>query len=120
MKKESEPQCEKEKLLQRNLFTNFEETIKAIAKIEGQAWLEIQENKKLEQTIKKALLDRDKNIEIDEEKNPVAYEIYGRGGDNRWFVKKDGTVELSKLHVTGIDRKDVIKKAQELGFDMFD
>ena len=48
-------------------------------------------------------------------------DVYGNGGINRWMVKSDGSVELSKHHATRRGNSDGgdIKKAQELGFNIF-
>jgi hypothetical protein len=51
--------------------------------------------------------------------NPsMSYCIYGDGGYNRYFVKTDGSVRFSAGHAK-YPSKETIKKAKDLGFDVF-
>jgi hypothetical protein len=44
------------------------------------------------------------------------YQIYGQGGWNRYFVRKDGSIEFSVSHGT----KEAAEKAKAVGFKLFE
>jgi len=100
----------------RNLRTHFQETMEAMAEIEGKAWLKTQETA----TELGVCGAREYLEEADDESSP--YTIYGDGGVNRWVVRPDGTVELSRHNATrgGLDDAGDIQKAKNLGFKIFE
>ncbi len=102
----------------RNLISNFEETVLAIAELEGEYWLKMSKKAEGEGSVKEALEYLRNNQ--GEDAPPIS--IYGGGGINRWMVKVDGSVEFSKHHATRGGQNDAgdIKKAQELGFKIFE
>ena len=87
-----------------------------MGEIEGEAWRNLQERDSGDCTTKGALemLHKFGLIEDTEDDQNSVYTIYGRGGYNRWFVLRDGTVCFSFDH----GREDV-PKAEALGFKIF-
>lgn len=125
-----------------NLLSNYDNTLLAMADIEGESWL----NKQLSSTedspftvlqILKHLRVRveeieenKKDLEIETDPEEIAFlekniktwtneivgdAIYGKDGINRWFVRGNGEVVFSKMHSSPED----CKKAEELGFEIF-
>ena len=94
-----------------NILTNYEGTLEAMAKIEGQYWKEGQKSTGSGYTLADALKSMQKFT--DREPDHI-FEFYGDGGINRWFLRGDGSVELSAQHASEED----IVKAKLLGFKM--
>jgi len=92
-----------------NLLTNYEETIRALAEVEGEAWFNGDQKKKnIENTTRGALehlkrlaaLDeelRSEGGEPEESENAI-YSVYGDGGWNRWMIMRNGEVRFSRFH----------------------
>jgi len=109
---DNEPkQPNKENLTERNLLTNFDQTIELMRQIEGDAWYKnyIDDAKSMVRHLKELA---DSDLEPDD----VAGSIYGDGGATRWMVMVNGEVKFSKFHDAGIKAK----KAEELGFKLFE
>ena len=90
-----------------NLLTNYEETVQAIAEIEGNGWRKMSEESPGEYSLG-GILHHLKTSEWE-----GAYTLYGNGGWNRYYVSPDGTVRFSKAH----GKKDA-EHARELGFEI--
>ncbi len=104
----------KEHLPPRNLRTYPEETIRAIAEIEGPGWMEIQQK----------IQEGKANPAQHPNSVPMALErlaqgersvIYGAYGMNRWLIDTDGSVVFSKMHAAS---ERSLAKARELGFEI--
>jgi len=108
----------KEKVYPFNLLTNYEETLKAIAEVEGGSWLRIdQEGKNKENSTRDAVEHAKELLEIEKanlEPTAVIYDIYGNGGVSRWKLMGNGEVWFSEFHDL-----DKAKKAEERGFKIF-
>ena len=84
----------------RNLLLHPDETRDAMAEIEGERWLEDQQQSvgqnMLTNTLEGALrwLRGGEN----DSGGSMGYIVYGSGGVNRWFVRPDGTVRFSMRH----------------------
>jgi hypothetical protein len=116
-----------------NLLTGRDDALLAMAEIEGEWWLDHQLNFHphchpqhvcVTRVLSRVYEWRDKNDEY--RKNPadhwlvrpeddVVDSVYGAGGWNRWMVRLDGSVELSRMHATEHDRE----RAKTLGFRIF-
>lgn len=102
----------KEQLPPRNLLTHPEETIQAMAEIEGPEWLNQQ--KRVEETLKNTgeyennLINALERLKIG--KKSI---IYGRGGGNRWHVAANGEVSFSEALA---ESPNYLQKARNLGF----
>ena len=113
---------ETEKNSPRNLLTHPEETIEAMAKVEGEAWLNDQKRslakKDLDTTVYRALEKLKEAGDLSSEEEPFSIaEVYGGGGTSRWYVMTDGTVRFSPFH-DKVEPHSKTQKAQELGFEM--
>ena len=127
-----------------NLLTNYDDTLLAMAEIEGEGWLD-QQLRVTEDTqlsvpnmlkhIRKKhedLAEHEKDLETETDpeeiesikhyldifgdlEDSVGDTIYGSGGWNRYIVKGTGEVLFSRLHSGTED----IEKAKELGFKIF-
>ena len=108
-------QPNKEKLTERNLLTNFDQTVELMRQIEGNAWYKnyIDDAKSMVEHLKE-LADSDLGPD------DVAGSIYGDGGVTRWMVMVNGEIRFSALHDTGDGRKIKTKKAEALGFKLFE
>lgn len=113
-----------------NILTNFDNTIQAMAEIEGYGWLEKalhHDNcRPSHECVQQALEDikrfqddqaRYKSTPGDEWliKDPdddIVAIIYGSGGWNRWQVFGSGRIQLSSLH----SNRETNEKAKRLGF----
>jgi hypothetical protein len=106
----------------RNLRTDREAALSAMAQIEGQEWLD----KGIATATKQSFMGEgpllgafnalaEVESEYEEAPSEVIYVIYGRDGWNRWIVRADGRVELSQHH----SRKEVVGVAKALGFRIF-
>lgn len=131
---EQSPDATIERSPERNLLKDPGETIRAMALIEGPAWLNQQteaERKVFEEHITEpraimdtvpqtviAALTRLRNMESDElaEEPHTVHTIYGTYGVNRYFVQSDGTVSFSAFHKASDEH---LAKAKELGFEIF-
>lgn len=115
---------ETEKFLPRNLLTHQEETIQAMAKVEGEAWLNDQKRSLAKKDLELTVYGAIKNLKEwpapkeGEEVFSIA-EIYGGGGTSRWYVMTDGTVRFSPFH-DRVEPRTKTQKAQELGFKMLE
>ena len=116
-----------------NLLADPEAVISAMARIEGPAWLELQdrlgqrladegivEPAAVEETAHDsviAAMDHLRGLgEIDLQTPPHRiYTVYGNGGVNRWFIYSDGTVKFSESHAQSPEH---LAKAKELGFEI--
>jgi len=101
--------------MQRNLLTAFDETLGAMAEVEGNAWLQVQSQGR-GYSVPEAL-HRIRTVPL-YGTNPDHYScvIYSAGGMSRWIVTGNGTVTFSKWHCH--DRW-TLRQVQELGFDLF-
>jgi hypothetical protein len=101
----------------RNLLTNLEETVRAIAEVEGPSWVHMQESG--EQNVDAALEAIRYRMSVGpaeyDDPNPIAYTIYGSGGMNRWYVFLDGTVKFSRSHAQS---EEHIARAEGFGFEI--
>lgn len=107
-----------------NLLTNFEETLQAMAEIEGHGWLEMQKreaphgqniNGALEQL--KKWPDEASNPEL---KDTILIVVNGSGGGLRWGVTHSGEVKFSGFHVaSGSQGQEQLEKAKALGFNIY-
>lgn len=115
MERESPRSPEAEKIPPRNLLTNYRETLRAIAEIEGPAWLQDQatETTNTAREIFEHLRELDAETK---QKASALFDLYGSGGRHRWIIRTDGTVEFSAHHA--ID-EEKINKARKLGFNIF-
>ncbi len=96
-----------------NLITNFDETLEAMAKLEGDHWLErVLEGKN--ETFNDAIEALKEGPGMFDEPDDTVTSIYGDGGWNRYIVFFNGNVEYSKRH--GPAQAD---DARVLGFKMF-
>lgn len=96
----------------RNLLTHKDETIAAMAEIEGPNWRRDSENDPPDEyNISGALRWLSKKPDPE----GLHFVIYGSGGYNRWFTMPNGDVKLSKGHA---GEKD-IERAQTLGFEIW-
>ena len=98
------PGEQKEQSSERNIRTHTQETIEAIALVEGPSWVAEQETS--EQSFTKALQ------QLTDGKSAI---IYGRGGINRWFVAADGSVTCSESHAQSPEH---LARARELDFEI--
>jgi len=114
--------------VKRNLLSNLDETLLAMAKIEGDIWLldqlESIQNADIWlgtnpddvprvlpiETVGWALIECRREDEIDED--AIACIVYGAFGWNRWGVRYDGEVIFSRYHA----RRGDTEKAESLGF----
>lgn len=124
-----------------NLLTNYDDTLLAMAELEGEGWLnrqlhatedtalcvpralkyvrkKQQEISEDEEDLKNETDPEEKewlkrNIEKARESNVTGADIYGSGGYHRYFVRPDGTVTFSAGHAT----LENIAKAKALGFE---
>ena len=119
----------KERALSRNLLTAFDETMRAMAEIEGDWWLREKEEKPnmtniagvikfLQDTSSvRARKDGGEIADAEERKEffrkMYAFQVYGGGGSNRWYVYPNGDVAFSGHH--NPDER-VRQKARALGF----
>jgi len=96
----------------RNLRDEPMLTVEAMAQVEGPAWLEEQER------IARGGVsegERDGSLEhaLELLQAGRSAKIQGRGGINRWFVEKDGSVAFSESHS---ESREHTEKARSLGF----
>lgn len=99
-------------------MTNYEETARAMAEVEGEAWFNgDQKSKNTDYTTRgavehlKRLMDRDAGGEDD----VVVFSVYGSGGVSRWMVMASGEVRFSRFH-----DPEKAKKAEAAGFKIFE
>lgn len=123
-----------------NLLTNYDDTLLAMAELEGEGWLETQLNasksdwltvpcaidkiRESQETIEEdrkalAVATDPKEINylesmLEDAEEFLAGEIYGSGGGHRYFVRVTGEVVFSEMH--GLD--SCARKAKALGFVM--
>ena len=129
--------------VQRNLLTDYDDTLLAMAEIEGEGWLDrqLRATESDQITVPNMLKHiRLRQQEIDEHEKDLEAEtdpeeiesikhyldifgdhrdfminsIYGGGGWNRWFVRANGEVVLSRHHASS----ESIARAKELGFEV--
>ena len=127
--------------MEMNLITNYDDTLLAMAELEGPGWLEGALRDTDEQSVNFALkqierVNREiaeytKDLETEIYPEEVAFlkreikhlqestvsnvTIYGAGGDHRYFVKADGEVVYSAGHSTRAD----VQNAKDLGFSLW-
>jgi hypothetical protein len=100
-----------------NLLTNYEETTRAMAEVEGESWWNgDQKGKKTDYTTRGAVehLARLNQRNAEAENDVVVFSVYGIGGVSRWMVMGDGEVRFSRFH-----DPEKAKKAEEAGFKIF-
>ena len=106
----------------RNILTHYQETLDAMTEIEGEKWKARQEEEKWThgRGLKDALVALEK---YKPKGSAYSFIIYGEGGENRWIVRADGSVEFSGMHASHLagkkvfgDKEKVISKALTLGF----
>jgi hypothetical protein len=105
---------QKEQMPARNLKTHPEETIKAMAEVEGPAWFQIQiaaQEGKLNAS-ERAISIQQALENLEKGKRTT---IYGAGGKNRWFVAPDGKVSFVGMNACS---EQHLEKARELGFEI--
>jgi hypothetical protein len=137
-----EIQIEKQEKPTMNLLTNFDDTLQAMAEIEGYDWLvkelrliEKKKNnnngdyyqclagaleylKKIREDIEEETDPEEKKYSLDNFKDKI-FVVYGSGGWNRWFVNGFGEVKYSKYHApAGVDNSALFKKIEALGFEL--
>lgn len=133
---ERENQLEKrDEMVEINMLTDYDQAVSTMAEIEGQSWLKSQ----VSETDKNYNLSGARNFlkqaqqelaspqeaeESDEEyadyKNGIrqkSFEIYGRGGGHRYYVRGSGTVEFSSMHC---NQPKILAKARESGFKIIE
>lgn len=102
----------------RNLRTHYNETLGAMATLEGPSWLRLQQGGG-EQTMASAVeaiqrRTKDEFKDDDEDDHsPIVHVIYGDAGVDRFMVRLDGTVEFSGRHASSPER---LAQAKTLGF----
>ena len=113
--------------LPRNLLTSYDDTLLAMAEIEGESWL----NRQFEQSGEYSTLGALKEIQRRQQEfkewqpdpeypdgkpldlnDTITTVVYGAGGWNRYVVRGTGEVMLSRGHASPAD----IKLAEQLGF----
>ncbi len=110
----------RENIKEFNLLTNFEETINAMAEVEGQDWLLADQNDPDQSRCIGGAVEYLHKLHseglTDEylRENPVVTDIYGVGGYSRWFIMLNGEVRFSQHH-----HPEKAKKAEALGFKLF-
>jgi len=100
-----------------NLLTNYEETIRAMAEVEGESWWNgDQKSKKMDYTTRGAVEHLKKLAErkTEVEKDVVVFSVYGTGGVSRWMIMSDGEVRFSRFH-----DPEKAKEAEKKGFKIF-
>ncbi len=116
----TEPQKEN---LPRNLFTNYEDTLMAMAKIEALSYFGDSKVEYNEAWLKKQANDTNKytasfGVKVLKGLNPdstYTFVIYGDSGFNRWIIDAKGNVMFSGIHSLS---KKVTEKVLELGFEV--
>jgi len=117
--------------LARNLLTAYDETLLAMAEIEGYGWLSVEldpkhpwsERDSVRSALKGLQHHRDANEKAKREGRDWAVlpetesveEIYGAGGWNRWIVLLNGDVMLFGMHAP----QEMRERAKALGFRIF-
>ena len=103
-----------------NLRTNFDATVRAMAEVEKGGWLN-SNRRTAEHWDETSESDRAVSLEAARrwlaEVDPVEdwqRTVYGDGGDNRWFVRADGSVWFSKFHAS----REGLQRAQDRGFQI--
>lgn len=116
----------------RNLITHYDDTLLAMAELEGEGWLDHQLHTApdREYDVPRAVAqvtrrqqdakDWTPDPEYPNDKPPdlrdtVGDAIYGSGGWHRYFVRGTGDVIFSGMHASPENRK----KAKELGFEVW-
>lgn len=112
-----------------NLTTAYDNTLQAMAEIEGYEWLESQFGHQNctpdHHCVKNASIRIEKaRKQVDDhhltpwmdatDSDRTIFVIYGSGGGNRWFVNGYGDVMLSGHHAG----HDTMAKAKSLGFEV--
>jgi hypothetical protein len=104
-----------EKLLPRNILTNFQETVDVIAQLEGEQWKSEQNREgKTVMTAVKTL--RDLRPDASRPKNEHIFTISGIDKWHRYFVYPDGRVTFNSLHQ--FEKSEERDVARSLGFDV--
>lgn len=98
----------------RNLLTNFNETLEAIASIEGPRWLAEQLEGDRERYPKNIAAAMEKLNGT--KKMYTEFIVEGAGGINRWLVKSDGSVVY--LQSTKAGGPEKAERARALGFSI--
>lgn len=104
----------KEKDPDRNLRLYPMVTIEAIAEVEGPAWLEQQERIQ-KGTVSEGEYTTSLSNALERAQQGKESIIYGKGGIDRWQVKKDGTVAFLESYAESLEH---VAKARELGFEI--
>ena len=130
--------------MEMNLLKNYDDTLLAMAELEGEGWLNDQLTaletdqltvphaiklvKKHHKEIEEVRQDLEKETDpeeieslqqylksLEQEKRVIGDAIYGSGGWHRYFMYSDGEVVFSGMHAV----EDMRSKAKELGFEIF-
>lgn len=96
----------------RNLRDEPMLTVEAMAQVEGPVWLEEQERME-EGVASEGEWASSLAHALERLQAGKSAQVYGRGGINRWFVEKDGSVAFSEAHA---ESPGHIEKARALGF----
>lgn len=108
----------KEEVYPFNLLTNYEETLKAMAEVEGGSWLRDDQGSSQKESTTRGAIEHVKELLEKEHAKPeetdVIYTIYGNGGVSRWMLMGNGDVLFSEFH-----HSEKAKKAEEKGFKIF-
>ena len=62
----------------------------------------------------KELIKNDDPALMEEEKDGILFDIYGNGGSNRYYVRRNGQIAFSGIHA----QWEAERKAKRLGFDI--
>jgi len=108
----------KEKVYPFNLLTNYEETLRAMAEVEGGSWLRDDQSIGQKESTTRGAIEYAEELLKKEQAKPevtdVIYTIYGNGGVSRWKLMGNGEVWFSESH-----HPEKAKKAEERGFKIF-
>lgn len=101
-----------------NLLTNFDETLRAMAEVEGhEDWFKTSQSSSGTGSVRQALEQlKEWGDPKDQEESNALVDIYGSLGSNRWMVMRNGEVRFSRFHAN----LEKIQKAEEMGFKIFE
>jgi len=103
-----------------NLITEKDKVFKAMTELEGEQWSKIQgdDSDYTFWGIRSQLVEMMEaaGLSVEDLHEGIFETIYGAGGINRYPVRCNGNVFFSRYHCPF---EETIKKAKELGFDVF-